>query len=316
MDLEERVLQRAELLGVVLSAKELEKILKDIKRWTRRDLPPGKVRTEDGSLTLVDKRGEPFHSITAGAITECLEKFVRPSRIVERAKELGRVRILDVGFGLGYNVAIAVHEMRKVNPKIEVEILSLEKAFPNDIPLLPEPYREIHREILNLIPAGEREGVRINVLLGDGRGRVRELGKFCADAVFHDAFSPYKNPELWSFEFLREITKAMAKTGYWVSYTSSLPVRKALLLLGLRVGSSKPVGRKRGGTVASFKSPVPEMHQEEILKLESSPYSVLFRDPDLCGEPIDILIDYRINVLLRERELFSGSRREEPSRLP
>jgi chorismate dehydratase len=130
------------------------------------------------------------------------------------------------------------------------------------------------------------------------------------DAVFHDPFSPYKNPEMWSIDLLSSIKRLMKREGMWVSYSSSLPVRKALIELGFTVGRTPPVGRRRGGTVASFEKVPWELTLKEVEKLRSSPYSIPFRDPELREEPLRILIDYRLNVLLRERASFSEGRRE------
>jgi len=46
------------------------------------------VRTEDGSLTLFsEKFNEPYHSLTAGAFKEAVEKFCKPCKIEEKAKK-------------------------------------------------------------------------------------------------------------------------------------------------------------------------------------------------------------------------------------
>ncbi len=306
----ERLLEIARKKGVELSERETESILRDLRRWVNHNISHDILaKTADGSYTLISKSyGEPYHSITAGAVVECLEKFVRPSEILQRALFRKEVKILDVGFGLGYNIAVAVHEIRRKDPGTDIVIASLEKNLLSDIFVLPEPYRDIHRKILSLLPEGESEGIYLRVLTGDAREKIASLRGFEADAVFHDAFSPYRNPELWSLEFLKLVKECMNEEGIWVSYTSSLPVRKALLNLGFSIGSTKPVGRKRGGTVATLKGRVNPITEEERKKLLTSPYSVPFRDPNLRSSSIDILIDYRLNVLLRARVLSSAGK--------
>ena len=313
--LRELVLRRAEELKVELKEAEIDRVLRDLLRWTERPRRGEKVlKTQDGSHTLwSDLYGEPYHSLTAGAVREALEKFVIPSRVVERARKRA-VRILDVGFGLGYNVAVALFEIRKANPKAEVEVVSLEKEVPDSIPLLPEPYSRIHRLVLDLLPEGEREGFRIKLLLGDARARVRDIAALGAEAVFHDPFSPFKNPDMWSLEFLEKVKLAMSPEGYWVSYTSALPVRRALRDLGFKVGQSRPVGRRRGGTVATLKGDLKPLDPEEEKRLLTSPFSLPFRDPDLKRDPLEILIDYRLSVLQREREPFSERAGGRPTR--
>ncbi len=283
--------------GILLDEGMEKEILREVSLWLEPSIGGhGFVRTEDGSLTFLSaKYGEPYHSLWAGAVKECLLKFLYPSNLMEKSKCKRELFILDVGFGLGYNVAVTISEIRKLNPHTEINIVSFEKELLDKIHLLNEPYRRFHKFILEGIPKFEKDGIRFELLLGDAREEIKEVDKFLADAVFHDAFSPYRNPELWSLDFLKEIRRLIAKDGLWVSYTSSLPVRKALKLLGFGVGSSQSVGRKRGGTVASL-SLDDSLSQEELRKLEASPYAIPFRDKGLKEEPLRILIDYRLRV--------------------
>lgn len=308
-ELREFVRTLLEEKGLKLGEKDISRIVEDLKRWVPKRGKDLLVKTKDGSYTLISSRyGEPYHSITAGAVTECLYKFVVPSRILEKARSYKKIKILDVGFGLGYNTAVALTEVRRVSEDVEVEVVALDINIPERIPPLPEPYRKIHEEILKDLPSYEGKNLKVRLLLGDARETVKLLSGFGADAVFHDPFSPLRNPELWTADFLRLVKEAMSEEGVWVSYTSALPVRKALLDLGFKVGASRPVGRRRGGTVASLKGDVPPLPSEEMEKLRSSPYSVPFRDPDLSWEPMRILAEYRISVFLREISSGEGTK--------
>ncbi len=228
-----------------------------------------------------------------------MEKFIKPSGILELEKE--RVKILDIGFGLGYNVALAVYHLKNKGVR-EIIIYSFEKEFPEDFIILPEPYTSVHRKIIDTLPEGEFEGVYIKVFQGDARKNIKGIGEFYADAVFHDPFSPFKNPELWTYDFLKEIKRLINPYGYWVSYSGAHSVRKSLELLGFKVGGSRPVGRKRSGTVASLKEKVPPLPEDERKKLLTSPYSVPMRDPELNSDALTILINYRIDVSLKSLE--------------
>ncbi len=285
--------------GLKLSQEDYSLLLREFLRFAHDPTQGGTfpVPTSDGSLTLINKfYGEPYHSQTAGAVREALYKFVYPSKILERAKRKEVVKILDVGFGLGYNIAIALKHIWEINPNVKVEVISLEKELKKDVPLLPEPYRETHKLVLSAIPEYEDERLKLKVLLGDARKEIQTLKDFKADAVFHDAFSPYKNPELWTYEFLKLIKENIDPYGYWVSYSSALCVRKALFLLGFQVGSSKEVGRKRKGTVASLRAPVPPLDEDEVRKLHLSFFSKPLRDKNLNKEPLEILLDYLVKV--------------------
>ena len=284
---------------VNLSEERLRFVIKDLKTWLKPSVESsGVVKTQGEDYTLVHPvYGEPYHSLSAGAVRECLEKFLVPSGLLEKARECKRVSILDIGFGLGYNVAVAIKELREINPTIEIEILSFEKEIPNNIPQMPEEYRSIHKRILDGLPYFEKDGITLRLYLGDAREKIREVKDFKANAVFHDAFSPYRNPEMWSIDFLREVKRLMNLYGVWLSYTSSLPVRKALKLLGFNLSDTKSVGRKRGGTKAHMLGR-DELAKKDLEKLLSSPYAIPFLDPSLNKRPLETLIDYRIRVEL------------------
>ena len=284
--------------GLILDEKSINSIIRDVKVWLKPSVEGEGIKaTQDGSLTLIsDKYGEPYHSLTSGAIRECLLKFIEPSQVVKKAQK-GKVRIIDVGFGLGYNLAIALERIKRANPYAEVQILSFEKELPEIIPLLPEPYKGYQKLLLDGLPEFCKDGISFRLLLGDARKTIKQVSEFIADAVFHDGFSPYRNPELWTYEFLREIRLRVSLEGIWVSYTSSLAVRKALKMLGFGIATSQSVGRKKGGTVASL-TLRDLLSTAELKKLSTSPYAIPFRDETLKAQPLEILINYRVNVEL------------------
>jgi tRNA U34 5-methylaminomethyl-2-thiouridine-forming methyltransferase MnmC len=296
--LEERLRETLEKEYGISDEGTYEALLKLLKGWLKPSVQgEGVSPTKDGSYTLIAKEyGEPYHSLTAGAIGECLEKFLRPSGLLEKAKGSKMIKVVDVGFGLGYNVAVMLKHLRDVKKDIDIEVLSYERELPKEVPPPPEGYLSYWKLLWENLPSFERDGISFRLLLGDARERVREIENFDADAIFHDGFSPYKNPELWTLDFLAMLTKLLKGDGVWVSYTSSLAVRKALKLLGFNLQSTSPVGRKRGGTRAGFEIEE-SLPEEEARKLKNSPFAVPFRDPTLNREPLHILIDYGLRVL-------------------
>ena len=72
------------------------------------------------------------------------------------------------------------------------------------------------------------------------------------DFLFLDAFSPDKNPELWTFEFIASLKRLLNPRGCLATYSSAYPFLGALHLNGFHIFESAPFGRKRGGTVASL----------------------------------------------------------------
>ena len=242
-----------------------------------------RVTTADGSPTLYHPGfRQHFHSL-AGAATEAERKFVIPSRLRERLASGNRVRLLDVGFGLGTNCAAAL----RCGGKLEVVTLEYDPRVLEAADHLYPAGSPGTRLVDALKSGGEfREAERrVTLISGDARDAVRTLDPESFDVIFQDGFSPDCNPELWSYDFVKVLTKLLKPDGVLVSYSSAYPYRGALLRAGLKVGESEPFGRRRGGTVAAFDPallplPLPEKEYGIILR---STAGTPYRDPGLAG---------------------------------
>jgi len=206
------------------------------------------VKTNDSSYTYhSDEYDETYHS-TSGALEESLKKFVGPCKIKDG------MNILDIGFGLGYNVGMAIFKAK------DLKIISLEKD-PFVLRAIQEvtvPYWFV--KTYNIIKKAAThmeyndEHNHIHILLGDARETIKKIlttkeeTKF--DAVFLDAFSLPKNPELWTVEFLTEIKKRMKKGAILATYSCASQVRKNMKEVGFEVKDGPVVGRRSPSTIA------------------------------------------------------------------
>jgi hypothetical protein len=94
--------------------------------------------------------------------------------------------------------------------------------------------------------------IDFNLYLGDARDTLKNLdGDY--DFVFLDAFTPHKQPLLWTFEFLNLIKSKMNNSGIFSTYSNSTPVRKSLLDLGFNLGKII-LDNQQFGTIATLKS--------------------------------------------------------------
>ncbi len=246
-----------------------------------------KIKTADGTETFLNEEyNEAYHSTKAGAYTESLLKFVIPCRIDILSLEKNRIDILDVGFGLGYNVAVAVKVASDKNPEILLDITSIEKdisVFDKIKKLsIPENLKEIYDQILSgrfekNVYRAEGKNFRLNILFSDARQILRSLKKKF-DAVFYDAFSPKVNTEMWTVEIFKAVKELMRQEAILSTYSASLAVRKGLIEAGFKIGLVEPVGRKSYSTVATIKGIIPPLTQKEKNRLENSPYAVPFHD--------------------------------------
>lgn len=55
------------------------------------------------------------------------------------------------------------------------------------------------------------------------------------DIVYHDAFAPSKQPEMWALGILKKVTDALSPRGVWVTYCARGQVKRDLISLDLRV---------------------------------------------------------------------------------
>jgi tRNA U34 5-methylaminomethyl-2-thiouridine-forming methyltransferase MnmC len=284
-----------------------------------------KVKTADGSLTFYsEKFQQTYHSTTAGALREAVEKFCKPCKVEEKAKK-GKVNLLDSCFGLGYNTFAFIQTALSSNPRAELQIISFER----DLKVIEESLKLNWKELEKFKPVlrdalknkscqwgfltlnyfSYSPKVKLKVFIGEGREVIKKLWKryrSFADAVFHDPFSPSVNPELWSYEFFLLIRKIIKEDGVLATYSGATPVRRALHMAGFGVREGIALGRKSTSTLASprFKT------QERILKKFSLPSGVPFRDPEL-KDPPELITSRRqgcVNLLRRPfrfEELYS-----------
>ena len=214
-------------------------------------MPPGDrgavtwtpVRTGDGSWTLAHEgHGETCHS-RAGAWQQACERYAIGCRLAERR---GTVRLLDVGTGIGLNLAAAY---RATEGRLEAVTLERDARVIEAGLALEQP-PEVERWLAPVRDALRDGRGFVRLVLGDARASLRSIeGSF--DAVFLDPFSPRVEPDLWSPIFLGEIAKRMAGGSLLSTYSASLGVRAALAAAGLRVGPGARVGTKASGTLAS-----------------------------------------------------------------
>ncbi|WP_457623345.1 tRNA (5-methylaminomethyl-2-thiouridine)(34)-methyltransferase MnmD [Persephonella sp.] len=272
-----------------------------------------RIITADGTETLFNEEfGEAYHSTKAGAYTESLEKFIKPTKVVEKSLKNGKVSILDVGFGLGYNVSTAISEIRKNSNTAVIDIVSVEKDINvfNKIRKLNKP--NFLKEVYDLILSGDfssqfeykiytvnKDNVSLKVIFGEGRKVLKFLSKEGKkfDAVFYDPFSPKVNTEMWTVNIFKLVRNLMMDDSILATYSASLAVRKGLIEAGFKIGLVDPVGRKSFSTVASVNGEIPPITKKEKLRLENSPFAVPYYDnDDLTLSRNEILRNWQLKI--------------------
>lgn len=244
------------------------------------------VPTADGSRTLYHPGFRQLFHTRGGAASEAELKFVEPTGLAARLDGTGTTRLLDIGFGLGVNAAAAVRCAERCrHGRLEVVSLEFDRRTLTAARTLYAPDSLEGQMLAALLSQGffATEFATVQLALGDARETLPQRGAF--DVVFHDAFSPDCNAELWTLDFFRELRRHLAPDGVIATYSSAYPVRGALLKLGFYVGESVPFGRKRGGTLACLSRPYgTELPAKEQGIIRQSTAGVPYRDPGLKGE--------------------------------
>ncbi|MEH2290909.1 tRNA (5-methylaminomethyl-2-thiouridine)(34)-methyltransferase MnmD [Nostoc sp.] len=263
--------------------------------------------TADGSFTFVSQEfGESFHS-HYGAQQESFCKFVEPTQLAIVAQK-PVLRLLDVCYGLGYNTAAALQTIWAVNPSCCVEVIGLElnPAVPQAAIArqLFDNWNCNYIEILKKLAFEHQVQtpcLKAKLLIGDARTTITlipQLG-FWADAIFLDPFSPPQCPQLWTVEFIKQLSLCLHPDGLLATYSCAAAVRTALLSAGLVISSTPPVGRRSPGTVATHSrnaeskyhfplTTLSEVEKEHLLTRAAIPY----RDPQL-SDPTEVIVRRR-----------------------
>lgn len=251
------------------------------------------VITGDGSSSLrSDEYNETMHSIS-GAYEEALLKHVYPSRILECGQK--DLHVLDIGFGIGYNVLSLIREFIKIRNGRFLNIVSLERDFSFFSHMKSIRFGDERDGLYSILKTAFKTGMaetgefRIELIKGDARVSVRRLSEKTFNAVFHDPYSPSKNPELWSVDFFRVIRRLISGSGILTTYSSASQIRAALLMAGFRIGAGPSVGGKREGTLASVEDVIPQMGERYRLDLLKDRKAVPYRDEGLDSARKDIL---------------------------
>jgi tRNA U34 5-methylaminomethyl-2-thiouridine-forming methyltransferase MnmC len=216
----------------------------------------------DGSHTVFSEQfGQFFHNPN-GAVAESWHIFFDQSDLRARLMAHEHVRILEIGFGTGLNLLLLCELMAQVGSRSEVLFQSVE-AWP----VSPDIVSQFnYSEFLSRFDGASRL-VGIFEQLGSGpvdtefteQVRIRvHRGLFESMSpvetgfqyVFHDAFSPGVNPELWTTEVFERIRSWCADSAWLTTYCAATRARNAMRDAGWSVNKAPGALGKREMTIA------------------------------------------------------------------
>lgn len=192
----------------------------------------------DGSLTLFrEDIDEHYHSVK-GAVAESAHVYVDLGWRV-RAAEGKALRVFEVGFGTGLNAALtamAAEEQRVPTHYFSAELYPLPQRMAT---AYADAQPEIRRIAIIAVNAARwNEPVEINEFFTIEKMNADFLAMDLPeeiDVVYFDAFSPEKQPEMWSSTLFRKIYDAMSAGAVLTTYCAKGSIRRMLSDIGFVV---------------------------------------------------------------------------------
>ncbi len=295
---------------------------------------PSLILTDDGSMTCFNEEtGELYHN-RAGAYTEALVNYVKPSHFLDKLSQTQSLQLLDVCFGLGYNSWVFLEALLKNLPQhpFTITIHGIEKD-PKILQMIPEVLKDPKLCYLKKFPAllehniyyqtqtkvreitinvGENQVIILKLTLDDLRQVVPILDT-PFDLIFHDPFSPVKVPHLWTVDLFNVYFNLLkVRQGRLLTYSTAGAVRGGLREAGFFLYRTAALGKKTGGTLASTQKLVlPSLdsgHESYFVPISSEEETYLntrsslpYRDATFKSHPEQIVVNRMEELQQSER---------------
>lgn len=224
------------------------------------------VVTRDGSHTVYSSRFDQHYHNPNGAVAESRYVFFEQTGLLDDLSDRQHITILEVGFGTGLNFLLLMDYFLSSNSTAQIDYYSIE-GFPLNSDIAAEfNYRDhlAHPEITDKIPDAldslsdgmNRFSLSKNIDLHLFNGMFEHFNpeKVSANYVFHDAFSPDANPDLWTGEVFNKIKKFSADDVILSTYSAASKAQGALAWAGWKVAKTEGALGKREMILAALDS--------------------------------------------------------------
>ena len=223
--------------------------------------------------------GDVYHS-SGGGLEQARHVFLAGNGLPERWRGRDAYTVVETGFGLGLNFLCTWQAWRDDAQRSQrLHFVSVEEH-----PFGRDDLQQVHANWPALAPlAAQLQGqwppliagthrlhldggrVQLTLLLGDAAKMLASLVA-SADAIYLDGFAPARNPELWSPQLLRTLTRLAAPGATLATWSVASEPRQALAAAGWRLEKRPGFGAKRqmlAGSLAG--SPPPARGERSAL---------------------------------------------------
>lgn len=195
------------------------------------------IETADGSHTLFSRRFDEIYHSRFGAVSESQHIFIHAGLDFINKNE---IRVFEVGFGTGLNALLTWAYSEAKGIRIEYDTMELYPvpadlmAKVNYADLLSE--RDKFHQLHNSVWA-QRVKLSEYFSLTKLHSSVPEMEypQGVIDVVFFDAFSPEKQPEMWTADVFQKMFDILKPGGILVTYCSKSYVRKNMQQVGFKI---------------------------------------------------------------------------------
>ncbi|MEW6306117.1 MAG: MnmC family methyltransferase [Verrucomicrobiota bacterium] len=209
--------------------------------------------------------GETFHPVT-GPVAEAEALYVKQLRLVERIQAYqGQFVIWDIGLGAAANVLTVLRATRHLPCRLRIvsfdrtlEPLQFALGHADDLGY----FNGFEARVENLLSRHRiaftdlARHVDWDLHLGDFPQLLRQRAAAAwpkPHAILFDAFSPAKNPDMWTEPLFARLFKLLDphRPCAMPTYSRSTILRVTLLLAGFFVGAGHATGKKEETTIAA-----------------------------------------------------------------
>jgi len=218
-------------------------------------LVPATLAFQEGT-PFCEAYGDVYHS-AAGGPAQARHVFLQGNSLPGRWAGRSRFVILETGFGFGLNFLVTWRAWRRDPGRCaRLHYVAIEKhPFTlGDLRVLHEKYEledeasELHSRWPMLVPGGQRlefDGGKVVLTLFFADIKVARDLRLAADAFYLDGFAPAKNPEMWSPQLMRALSRLAAPGATAATWSVASSVRGALEATGFAVEKRKGFGDKK-----------------------------------------------------------------------